>query len=480
MSEILCRLDHAGLFLPGDTERKPILRDITWDIHAGEHSVLIGGNGAGKSTLLRLIHGEAWTTEGSVSWNSEGTLDSSRITGLSVSALVSPAQQQLFQKHGWDITGLELLLTGFDGSHMRYTPGDEAKVKAAVEMARRLDALPLLDRSIRTMSQGQLRLLLLGRALVRRPRLLLLDESTDGLDGKHREIFDSVLKDAAQESTVIMATHRESRIPSWCRVRLYMQEGRLGHTPPATEHQISAAPVQKRAVPVPSGPLIEVRNADVYIEGGETPVLYGITWSLQPGEHWLLKGGNGSGKSTFLRLLAGDEIVAWPGDICFHFPEVRAGEIPLENIRRHVRLVSDLSEAYYDFDVTCLELVLSGFDNTVGLYRTFSDGEVEEARMRLGQMGLSALADTSIRRISTGQARRLFLARALAGGPSVLLLDEPCSGLDIPSRDAYLQALDALAAGGMQYVFVSHYEEDAPSSADRVAQMKDGHLTVLR
>lgn len=404
MSEILCRLDHAGLFLPGDTERKPILRDITWDIHAGEHSVLIGGNGAGKSTLLRLIHGEAWTTEGSVSWNSEGTLDSSRITGLSVSALVSPAQQQLFQKHGWDITGLELLLTGFDGSHMLYTPGDEAKVKAAVEMARRLDALPLLDRSIRTMSQGQLRLLLLGRALVRRPRLLLLDESTDGLDGKHREIFDSVLKDAAQESTVIMATHRESRIPSWCRVRLYMQEGRLGHTPPATEHQISAAPVQKRAVPVPSGPLIEVRNADVYIEGGETPVLYGITWSLQPGEHWLLKGGNGSGKSTFLRLLAGDEIVAWPGDICFHFPEVRAGEIHLENIRRHVRLVSDLSEAYYDFDVTCLELVLSGFDNTVGLYRTFSDGEVEEARMRLGQMGLSALADTSIRRIST-QAR---------------------------------------------------------------------------
>ena len=382
MSEILCRLDHAGLFLPGDTERKPILRDITWDIHAGEHSVLIGGNGAGKSTLLRLIHGEAWTTEGSVSWNSEGTLDSSRITGLSVSALVSPAQQQLFQKHGWDITGLELLLTGFDGSHMLYTPGDEAKVKAAAEMARRLDALPLLDRSIRTMSQGQLRLLLLGRALVRRPRLLLLDESTDGLDGKHREIFDSVLKDAAQESTVIMATHRESRIPSWCRVRLYMQEGRLGHTPPATEHQISAAPVQKRAVPVPSGPLIEVRNADVYIEGGETPVLYGITWSLQPGEHWLLKGGNGSGKSTFLRLLAGDEIVAWPGDICFHFPEVRAGEIPLENIRRHVRLVSDLSEAYYDFDVTCLELVLSGFDNTVGLYRTFSGGEVEEARMR--------------------------------------------------------------------------------------------------
>ena len=95
---------------------------------------------------------------------------------------------------------------------MLYTPGDEAKVKAAVEMARRLDALPLLDRSIRTMSQGQLRLLLLGRALVRRPRLLLLDESTDGLDGKHREIFDSVLKDAAQESTVIMATHRESRI----------------------------------------------------------------------------------------------------------------------------------------------------------------------------------------------------------------------------------------------------------------------------
>ena len=67
MSEILCRLDHAGLFLPGDTERKPILRDITWDIHAGEHSVLIGGNGAGKSTLMKLMVGLLKPNSGTVS-----------------------------------------------------------------------------------------------------------------------------------------------------------------------------------------------------------------------------------------------------------------------------------------------------------------------------------------------------------------------------------------------------------------------------
>jgi len=419
MSDILCRLEHAGLFLPGDTERKPILRDITWDIREGEHTVLIGGNGAGKSTLLRLIHGETWATEGSISWASGDEMDSSRITALAMSALVSPAQQQLFQKHGWDITGLELLLTGFDGTPMLYTPGDDAKTKAALEMAERLDAMPLMNRSIRTMSQGQMRLLLLGRALVRRPRLLLLDESTDGLDEKHRKTFDRVLSEAAGESTVIMATHRESRIPTWCVSRRYMQEGRLCESPAVPERQVrTSLEVKKAARPSSCGPLIELSNADVYIEGGQEPVLYNISWSLHPGEHWLLKGSNGSGKSTFLRLLAGDEIVAWPGAIEFHMPDVKKGEIPLENIRRHVRLVSDLSEAYYEYDVTCLELVLSGFDNTVGLYRGFSDEEKEEARLRLSQMGLESLAGTSIRRISTGQARRLFLARALAGSPA--------------------------------------------------------------
>lgn len=93
--------------------------------------------------------------------------------------------------------------------------------------------------------------------------------------------------------------------------------------------------------------------------------------------------------------------------------------------------------------------------------------------------GLTCLAGRSIRQLSTGQLRRLFLARALAGGPDILLLDEPCSGLDAPSRARYLRLLDQLAARGLHLVFVSHHSEDAPLCINREARMEDGRLRVL-
>ena len=488
MARVICSVSHADVFWPGDPEHRPVLHDICWDIEEGAHTVLVGANGAGKTTLLNLLHGDLWAATGSTRWLTEDGMEDSRIAGRAVSALVSPAQQQVVQSRGWDISGLDLLLSGFDGTPLLYTPGTEARLRAARELARELDATPLLERSSRLLSQGQLRLLLLGRALIRRPSLLLLDECTDGLDARHRDIFDEVLGRYASCCTVILTTHREHRIPAWCAGRRYIDAGRLVDTRPAGTAAVghgwerqaeggAAASIEAPAA-VTAESLIDLHDATVYMCG--EPVLYDLEFSLHRGERWLLEGANGSGKSTFLRLLAGDENVCWPGTIDFHLPVGRKGEIALENLRRHVRLVSDLSEAYYGYDVTCLELVLSGFDNTVGIYRDFTDAERQEARALLSLVGLAFLETVSIRRLSTGQERRLFLARALVGRPSVLLLDEPCTGLDDESRALYLSALDQAAHDGLQYVFVSHYTEDTPDSVNRVARMRDGRLTVIR
>ena len=93
--------------------------------------------------------------------------------------------------------------------------------------------------------------------------------------------------------------------------------------------------------------------------------------------------------------------------------------------------------------------------------------------------GLKQLGAQSIRHLSTGQLRRLFLARALVGGPDILLLDEPCSGLDAASRAQYLHLLDQLALQGIQMVFVSHHDEDAPLCINREAHMEGGRLRVV-
>ena len=169
----LVRVENVSLPLPGEAGAWA-LRNITWHIDRGAHHALMGGNGAGKSTLLRLLHGQCWPTEGRVLWNGPDGPEDAPLAGRAISALVSPAQQENYQRQGWYISGRELLLTGFDDTPLLYSTTAAERQREAEDMARRLDALPLLEVCVPEMSQGQLRLLLLARALVRRPALLLL------------------------------------------------------------------------------------------------------------------------------------------------------------------------------------------------------------------------------------------------------------------------------------------------------------------
>lgn len=480
----LVRVENVSLPLPGEADTWA-LRHITWHIDRGAHHALMGNNGAGKSTLLRLLHGQCWPTEGRVLWNGPDGPEDAPLAGRAISALVSPALQENYQRQGWYISGRELLLTGFDDTPLLYSTTADERLRDAEEMARRLDALPLLDVCVPEMSQGQLRLLLLARALVRRPALLLLDECADGLDDRHRDLFFAELDSAREHSTVIMSTHRPEQLPDWCRHVRWVVAGRLlpeGQTPDETEGSAPPLPTPARphaatGMGGSAAPLLEVRNATVFIDRKE--VLHGINWQLRRGEHWRIVGANGSGKSTFLRMLAGDEFVADGGSLLRDLPGQGGKTSILQDIRKGVRLVSDLAQAQYGYSLSALELVCSGWDNTVGNYREYSEEELAQARAVMARLDCITLAEKSIRSLSTGQLRRLFLARSLLGNPDILLLDEPCSGLDESCRRQYLALLDKLAAEGLHLVFVSHLPTDGPSCLNRTALMEDGRLRVL-
>ena len=499
MSEPLVTIEDLSLFLPGEASRRFVLHHINWQIERGRHCALLGANGSGKSTLLRLLRGELWPAHGHIWWHTPQGREESPLAGRSMTALVSPAQQENYQRQAWDLTGLDILLTGFEDTPLVYSDGGsqaQARKEAAMHMATRLEADGLLDRDMPTLSQGQLRLLLLGRALLRAPSLLLLDECADGLDARHRQIFFDVLEEYALGSTVIMAAHRPSQIPGWCAERRYISRGRLHTAPPgqaeghpgAAEHTAETTVEQAfqgdtdKNGPVP--PLLDLENVTVFIDRQE--VLRHIDWSMRQGEHWRISGANGSGKSTLLRLLAGDEFAAADGRLERWLPRQGGAVHTLAEVHKGIRLISDLSQALYGYSLTAHDMVCTGFDNSIGVYRKFSAAEKAEALRRMEEMfpeespqSVAALGKLSIRKLSTGQLRRLFLARALVGEPDILLLDEPCSGLDAASRARYLALLDVLAARGMHMVFVSHHGEDAPLCINREAHMEDGQLRVV-
>ena len=465
----------------------PVFSDLSLSLFAGRHLALIGPNGSGKSTLLRLIQGDLRPfpnlpadAPGRVWYAFDGTEDASPLNAREHVRTVSPALQRNYVRQGWKVSGEEILLSGLDNAAMVYGELSSGHYEHAAALAAEAGASHLLGLEAPVMSQGQLRLILILRALISRPALLLLDEPFDGLDAPAREGISRCIALARQRgSTLLVSAHRRQDIPDGIHEALVLRHGavecRALSAPKDIFETHNEIPAQRLAavneaasahaedsafvrdilnLGPESPPLFELHCVDVFIE--RKRVLTGIDWSVRKGERWIVSGRNGSGKSTLLRLLYGEEFAAYGGNVHWR-GKPRPG---LDELRQGVGYVSDRLQDVYDYDLSAEEVVVSGLRGHIGMYEELGDAERELARAWLARLGLERLTASPFFSLSSGAMRRVLLARALASSPPVLLLDEPCSGLDASSRALFLQSLEALAANGVTLVYVSHRQED--------------------
>lgn len=483
---------------------------VDFDLFSGRHLALLGPNGSGKSTLLRILRGEAWPDQrdgGEVVWfdprdtDEQGRpkADATPLTGRAMCAIVSPSLQETYMRQGWRVSGAEVVLSGLHDGYMLYGDATEVEQEAARALARELGAAALLGKDASTLSQGQLRLLLLARALLRRPLILLLDEAADGLDKDARAAFFRALDTAVagpHAPTVVFTSHRtgkDGEVPDFCRLIGRMDAGRLVELcdrdasdclPPDSAPDTPSLDLMDEAavpdVPATRGVGFAFCNATVFIDRQE--VLHAIDWKVEPGQQWLLAGGNGAGKSTLLRALMGEELIAAGGSLrrTLLGADGNVHELALlTDIQRHISLVSDRLQALYSYNDSARQVVLSGLDGGIGIHREFSEREQTEALRCLRLTGTDVMAERPFRSLSTGQARRVLLARALAGSPSLLLLDEPFSGLDATSRRSMMELVALLMRGGTQIILISHREDDILPGLTHRAVMKDGRIVRI-
>ncbi len=509
MEKKLIFLQNATVTVKDGAHKRRILKGVDFTLHKDEHCAILGSNGAGKSTLLKLLRGEIWPDaqqsheSAPVTWYCNGKAETSRIMAKRMTGLVSAAKQERYVRHEWRLSGEDILLTAFSDGELLFFIPEQKQRDAARAMAEKLRCTHLLHQEACTLSQGQLRLLMLGRVLLRAPQVLLLDEYLEGLDAAARELMLKVLKDCG--ATVVFTGHRAASIPPWVKKIYTMENGALTpHAPkqenlstfftqskdcpssceqalrPAQEQKGSGhgAPVELPFDAQQEAKHIIVNQATVYVE--RKALLHDINWQWRKGEHWFLHGANGAGKSTFLRLLAGDEHPALGGSVKHYslknknMPEHLRDRVSLSRV---VRLVSDKEQMTYAYDVTGLELVLSGLDHVQGLYREYSQAEQDAARSMLQKFSLEALEARLTSACSTGQMRRLLLARAFMGEPEILLLDEPFSGLDAESYIHMRHMLESMSEE-VSLLLVSHYEEDRLSCINSDAIMDAGRLRV--
>jgi molybdate transport system ATP-binding protein len=201
-------------------------------------------------------------------------------------------------------------------------------------------------------------------------------------------------------------------------------------------------------------------------------VLSGIDFTLHAGERVAVLGSNGAGKSTFLRLLAGEEQPA-SGVVRRLDLGERAAAFEL---RGRVGVVSPELQARHRFDSTGEAVVLSGFQGTIGLAGEPTPGERARALETMARLGIGHLRARHLLTLSYGELRKLLVARALAPGPEALLLDEPLAGLDAASRDWIIRTVARACDAGAALVTVTHHADELPPGIERVLSLEDGRL----
>lgn len=197
---------------------------------------------------------------------------------------------------------------------------------------------------------------------------------------------------------------------------------------------------------------------------GQVQALSGVSFAIHCGHTLALMGANGAGKSTLLNVLAGllrptQGQVLWNGR-------------PLHESRHEIAYMPQRSEVDWDFPITVRELVEMGRYPSVGLWRAPSGHDREIVEKALETLRLGDLQHRQIGELSGGQQQRAFLARALAQEAHILLLDEPFTGLDVPSAEALGALLSTLAHEGRLVIASHHDVESAPRLFDKVLLLR--------
>jgi len=222
-------------------------------------------------------------------------------------------------------------------------------------------------------------------------------------------------------------------------------------------------------------PVIEFNNVTLQRNGKR--ILEGVTWRVNPGENWVMLGANGSGKTTVLKVLAGYE---WPTQGEVTVLGNRFGECRVPELRKRIGWVSSAIENRFPAWQTAQEIVLSGADASLRAYREFSEEETDRAACMLEQVGAAGIATRSYGVLSQGEQQRVLIARALIQQPALMVLDEPCAGLDPAARDAFLSDMAAYATreGAPSCVFVTHHVEEIGPWINRAVILSGGRVTA--
>ncbi len=465
---------------------KTVLDNISFELANGQHLAIIGESGSGKSSLAKAIAGKMFT-KGSIEiqYTDHTVLKSKTVLLEAASTFKSLSNvADFYYQQRYNSCDAEDTLTVEKELTKTNSLKDETEIL--------LDQLNLTHRKqtpLIQLSNGEQKKLQLIKALLQQPQVLILDNVFIGLDVESRKALHTIIDQHASTGTTIILVTDERELPFCITHIAELYKGKLAQFA-QRKNFVAFHPEnnEKKKTNQYANSLFPgstecfdfmVKMKNVSIQYGDKIILDHINWLVKQGERWLVKGNNGAGKSTLLSLITADNPQAYSQDI-YLFDKKRGSGESIWDIKKHIGFVSPELHKFFDAGSSVHHVIASGFFDTMGLFRQLSQAQEKMVNDWTRFFDLEEYHTKPLFLLPAGQQRRALLARALIKHPALLVLDEPCQGLDDHQTKQFLQLIDEICSHSeTTLIYVSHYDDEIPGCITSILELQQGKQITL-
>lgn len=498
-------------------ETNTYIQTLSWEMNTGENWLITGPNGGGKTTIAEALAGFLDIVP------FDDGLYSNIFKGSTVLVSFETAAALIEEERRRDDS--DYIEGGVD-------PGRTPRKLLAEVFSGTIENHPaialcgigaVLDRGLKYLSTGEIRRTLLCRALISNPGLIILDEPFGGLDIASRDMLSALIE------KMFTGNVNSSRTDSttFCSSKILLVMDRVNYIPEGITHVLELANKQVSFSGKKGDYLAKAekqKNSDtdkqetekaslsqgfldaqtqgsltlpetihtkeetlvkmnkVTVSWSDHVVLDNLSWTLRKGEHWLIRGPNGSGKTTFLELITGDNPQVFCNDVWLFGRKRGTGETIWE-LKEKMGIVSYRLHVEYRTlgNLTLETVILSGLHDSIGLYQQCGEQEQDLAKKWLALAGLEGRENEQFRDLSYGEQRAILIARAAIKCPPLLILDEPCHGLDDTYRERILKLLQLIAESGTSTLLhVTHDPTEVLPCEKHILELSPGEKPMYR